>query len=117
MITKNEFREMCIEEKITAIFEKIKSLSRPAPAPAPAQEAEEVLTVKQCAALLGYSTDHIYAQVSKSLIPHYKVGGSLRFRKSEVLEWVFKNRKRTKEETEALASAYIRAGKRSKCKS
>lgn len=115
MITKNEFREMCIEEKITAIFEKIKSLSRPAPVAV--QEAEEVLTVKQCAALLGYSTDHIYAQVSKSLIPHYRVGGSLRFRKSEVLEWVFKNRKRTKEETEALASAYIRTGKRSKCKS
>lgn len=115
MITKNEFREMCIEEKITAIFEKIKSLSRPAPVTA--QEAEEVLTVKQCAALLGYSTDHVYAQVSKSLIPHYRVGGSLRFRKSEVLEWAFKNRKRTKEETEALASAYIRKGKRSKCKS
>lgn len=115
MITKNEFRKMCIEEKITAIFEKIKSLSRPAPAPV--QEAEEVLTVKQCAALLGYSTDQIYRLVSKSLIPHYRVGGSLRFRKSEVLEWVFKNRKRTKEETEALASAYIRTGKRSKCKS
>ena len=44
MITKNEFREMCIEEKITAIFEKIKSLSRPVPVAA--QEAEEVLTVK-----------------------------------------------------------------------
>ena len=88
MITKKEFREMCIEEKITAIFEKIKSLSRPAPA----QEAEEVLTVKQCAALLGYSTDHIYAQVSKSLIPHYRVGSSLRFRKSEVLEWAFRRR-------------------------
>lgn len=115
MITKNEFREMCIEEKITAIFEKIKSLSRPAPVTA--QEAEEVLTVKQCAALLGYSPDHIYAQASKSLIPYYKIGGSLRFRKSEVLEWVFKNRKRTKEETEALASAYVRKGKRSKCKS
>ena len=115
MITKNEFRKMCIEEKITAIFEKIKSLSRPAPVVV--QEAEEVLTVKQCAALLGYSTDHVYAQVSKSLIPHYRVGGSLRFRKSEVLEWAFKNRKRTKAETEALAAAYIRTGKRSKCKS
>lgn len=113
MITKKEFREMCIDEKITAIFEKIKSLSRPAQE----QEAEEVLTVKQCAALLGYSTDHVYAQVSKSLIPHYRVGGSLRFRKSEVLEWAFKNRKRTKEETEALAAAYVRKGKRSKCKS
>ena len=115
MITKKEFREMCIEDKLNAISEKIKSLSRPAPVTA--QEAEEVLTVKQCAALLGYSTDHIYAQVSKSLIPHYRVGGSLRFRKSEVLEWAFKNRNRTKEETEALASAYIRTGKRSKCKS
>lgn len=115
MITKKEFRKMCIEEKITAIWDMLESMSRPAPVTA--QEAEEVLTVKQCAALLGYSTDHVYAQVSKSLIPHYRVGGSLRFRKSEVLEWAFKNRKRTKEETEALASAYIRTGKRSKCKS
>lgn len=115
MITKNEFREMCIEEKITAIFEKIKSLSRPAPAPA--QEAEEVLTVKQCAALLSYSTDQIYRLVSKSQIPYYRLSGQLRFRKSEVLEWAFKNRKRTKAETEALASTYIRKSKRSKCKS
>ena len=90
MITKNEFRKMCIEEKITAIFEKIKSLSRPAPVVV--QEAEEVLTVKQCAALLGYSTDQIYRLVSKSEIPHYRVGGQLRFRKSEVLEWAFKRK-------------------------
>lgn len=90
MITKNEFREMCIEEKITAIFEKIKSLSRPAPVTA--QEAEEVLTVKQCAALLSYSADQIYRLVSKSEIPHYRVGSSLRFRKREVLEWAFRRR-------------------------
>ncbi len=107
-----EFKEMCIEDKLNAIWDMLESMSRPAPVVV--QEAEEVLTVKQCAALLGYSTDHIYAQVSKSLIPHYKVGSSLRFRKSEVLEWAFKNRKRTKAEAEALASAYIRKGKRSR---
>jgi excisionase family DNA binding protein len=108
-----EFKDMCIEDKLNAIWDRLESLSRPAPVAV--QEAEEVLTVKQCAALLGYSPDHIYAQASKSLIPHYRIGGSLRFRKSEVLEWVFrKNRKRTKEETEALASAYIRKSKRSR---
>lgn len=101
---------MCIEDKLNAIWDRLESMSRPAPVAV--QEAEEVLTVKQCAALLGYSPDHIYAQASKSLIPHYRVGGSLRFRKSEVLEWAFKNRNRTKEETEALASAYIRKDKR-----
>lgn len=122
MITKNEFRKMCIEEKLTAIWDKfnaiwdmLESMSRPAPAPV--QEAEEVLTVKQCAALLSYSTDQIYRLVSKSQIPYYRLSGQLRFRKSEVLEWAFKNRKRTKEETEALAAAYIRKSKRSKCKS
>lgn len=107
-----EFKEMCIEDKLNAIWDMLSSMSRSAPVVV--QEAEEVLTVKQCAALLGYSPDHIYAQASKSLIPHYRVGGSLRFRKSEVLEWAFKNRKRTKAETEALASAYIRKGKRSR---
>lgn len=107
-----EFKNMCIEDKLNAIWDMLESMSRPAPVAV--QEAEEVLTVKQCAALLGYSPDHIYAQASKSLIPHYRVGGSLRFRKSEVLEWAFKNRKRTKAETEALASAYIRKGKRSR---
>lgn len=107
-----DFREMCIEDKLNAIWDMLSSMSRPAPVAV--QEAEEVLTVKQCAALLGYSPDHIYAQASKSLIPHYRVGGSLRFRKSEVLEWAFKNRKRTKAETEALASAYIRKSKRSR---
>lgn len=107
-----EFKNMCIEDKLNAIWDMLSSMSRPAPVVV--QEAEEVLTVKQCAALLGYSTDHVYAQVSKSLIPHYRVGGSLRFRKSEVLEWAFKNRKRTKAETEALAAAYIRKSKRSR---
>lgn len=107
-----EFKNMCIEDKLNAIWDMLSSMSRPAPVVV--QEAEEVLTVKQCAALLGYSTDQIYRLVSKSEIPYYRLSGQLRFRKSEVLEWAFKNRKRTKAETEALASAYIRKGKRSR---
>lgn len=107
-----EFKNMCIEDKLNAIWDMLENMSRPAPVVV--QEAEEVLTVKQCAALLGYSTDHIYKQVNKAEIPHYRVCGQLRFRKSEVLEWAFKNRKRTKAETEALAAAYIRKGKRSR---
>lgn len=109
-----EFKNMCIDDKLNAIWDMLESMSRPAPAPVVVQEAEEVLTTQQCAALLSYSPDQIYRLVSKSEIPYYRLSGQLRFRKSEVLEWAFKNRKRTKEEIEALAAAYVRKGKRSR---
>ena len=107
-----EFKEMCIDDKLNAIWDMLSSMSRSAPVVV--QEAEEVLTTPQCAALLSYSTDQIYRLVRKSEIPYYRLSYQLRFRKSEVLEWAFKNRKRTKAETEALASAFVRKGKRNR---
>jgi len=44
--------------------------------------------VKEVAEYLGWDERTIYNKVSAREIPHYKVGGSLRFIKEEIDAWV-----------------------------
>lgn len=43
--------------------------------------------------LIGSSVGHVYSLVRSRLIPHYKVGGLLRFDRGEILEWLDTNRR------------------------
>lgn len=49
------------------------------------------LNTKQLAKLLGVSKTSVYRLMGRRLIPFYKIGRSVRFRLSEVLEYLEKN--------------------------
>ncbi|WP_307811958.1 helix-turn-helix domain-containing protein [Ktedonobacter sp. SOSP1-85] len=52
------------------------------------QPAVSYLTAPQVAASLGLSRSQIYAMVAERSIPHYKIGGAIRFHPEEINEWL-----------------------------
>ena len=49
---------------------------------------DDILTVDQLAEYLGIGKQRVYEAVSRNAIPYFKVGKSLRFRKSAVDKWI-----------------------------
>lgn len=50
--------------------------------------AAEVLDVKQCAEMLGFSEEHIRVMAREQKIPAAKVGGRWRFSRRQLVEWL-----------------------------
>jgi len=55
--------------------------------PPVAENSFPLLSVKEAAAYLGMSRDWVYERM-KSLIPHDKIGGALRFRKEDIDRYI-----------------------------
>ncbi len=90
------------EKEYTALREQIDELRRLLLA-----GTKEVLTIDECAILTGYSKNHLYKLTSQRAIPFYKpLGGSIRFKKSEVEDWLLQNRQPTVSEINSLATTY-----------
>lgn len=90
------------EKEYTALHEQIDELRRLLLA-----GTKEVLTIDECAILTGYSKNHLYKLTSQRAIPFYKpLGGSIRFKKSEVEDWLLQNRQATISEINSLATTY-----------
>lgn len=90
------------EKEYTALREQIDELRRLLLA-----GTKEVLTIDECALLTGYSKNHLYKLTSQRAIPFYKpLGGSIRFKKSEVEDWLLQNRQATISEINSLATTY-----------
>jgi excisionase family DNA binding protein len=53
---------------------------------------ERLLTSRELAAVLGFSTATIVDWAEAGKVPVFKVGGRLRFRESEVLAWLEERR-------------------------
>lgn len=73
---------------------------------------KEVLGVEECCALTGYSRQHMYRMTSGHRIPHYRRGGKVFFRRSEVEAWLTADKIKTDEELRIEAS--MRLGFRNK---
>lgn len=90
------------EKEYTALREQIDELRRLLLA-----GTKEVLTIDECAIPTGYSKNHLYKLTSQRAIPFYKpLGGSIRFKKSEVEDWLLQNRQATVSEINSLATTY-----------
>lgn len=68
---------------------------------------KNVLDVREVAAMLGVTVDHIRHLVSSRSIPHYKKGARVFFRKSEIEEWQLETRIATHAETCIAAATRI----------
>jgi excisionase family DNA binding protein len=54
--------------------------------------SERLLTSAELAELLGFAASTIVAWAEKGTIPAFKIGGRLRFRENEVLDWLEQRR-------------------------
>ncbi len=75
---------------------------------------DEILNFSQCMALTGFSKGLLYKMTSQRTIPHYKKSKFVLFRKSEIIEWLFADKVKTKEE-EAKEVETIVSNKKKVC--
>lgn len=54
---------------------------------------EQLLTARELAGILGFSADTIVDWAEAGKLPAFKLGGRLRFRESEVLAWLERQRR------------------------
>ena len=57
---------------------------------------DEILTIKELAAYLKIAEKTAYRYVSESIIPGFKVGGSWRFHKKDIDQWIEQQKKGSK---------------------
>ena len=69
--------------------------------------SKEVLTLEEAITYTGFARTTLYRLTSAKEIPHYKVGQVLRFKKSELDEWLTRTRVATNKEIESRAVTYM----------
>jgi excisionase family DNA binding protein len=77
-------------------------------------EAEEFIYLKDVSDLSGLAKQTIYGRVSKGTIPYYKTedGKKLRFKKSEILEWMSSGKRNTEADIQKGVDAYFNKTKK-----
>jgi excisionase family DNA binding protein len=68
------------------------------------RENKEILTVNEAAEFLNLETSYVYQLTSKRLIPFYRPGRKLYFKKSDLVDWISKYRQATV--TEVINKSY-----------
>ena len=74
--------------------------------------AKEVLNVEEAALMLRVSKSRVYHLVSSREIPHYKNGKNVLFKKSEIEEWLLRDRIPTNNEIDSKAATYVATHKK-----
>ena len=57
---------------------------------------ERLLNIKDLSQLLSFKAGTIYGWIHQDLIPYYKLNGLVRFRESEINEWIKKKKHRNR---------------------
>ncbi len=61
--------------------------------------------------ITGYSSSTGYAKTASGVIPHFKKGRKLFFRKSELLKWIESGKRKTTQDIDELAEQYLKRPK------
>lgn len=69
--------------------------------------SKEVLDLDEAITYTGCARSTLYRLTSAKEIPHYKLGQALRFKKSELDEWLTRNKVSTAKEIESKAVTYM----------
>lgn len=69
--------------------------------------SKEVLDLDEAITYTGCARSTLYRLTSAKEIPHYKLGQALRFKKSELDEWLTRTRVSTNKEIESKAVTYM----------
>jgi excisionase family DNA binding protein len=97
-LDRHEFKSM-IKEALIEILDERENKSN---------NENTLINVQEAAALLNLAVATVYEKTSERLIPHYKHGKKLMFKKSELLAWVQTRKIKTISEIHAEASRVIR---------
>lgn len=68
--------------------------------------AKTIYTLEEAVAYTGFSKHTLYRLTSRCEIPHFKVRGALRFKRSELDEWLTRERVTAQAEMESKAVTY-----------
>lgn len=69
--------------------------------------SKEVLDLEEAITYTGCARSTLYRLTSAKEIPHYKLGQALRFKKSELDEWLTRHKVATNREIESKAVTYM----------
>ena len=50
----------------------------------------ELLTIKECANILNFSSRTLYVWIRQNRIPYYKIGKAIRFKRRDIFKWIAK---------------------------
>lgn len=76
-------------------------------------EDPDMLSVKGCAELTGFSAGHLYKLTSLNIIPYYKPNGCrIYFKREEIIEWMQSNRVKTNQEISKQVSSRMIRGRK-----
>ena len=64
---------------------------------------KELLTIEEASDFLGFKKSYLYRLTSERKLPFYKPGHKVFFKKSELAEWVFRNREKPDSEIKLQA--------------
>ena len=92
-----------ILEKLNAIENLLKHQKGIEPIITTTQTLKDVLTMNEAADFLCQSKSSLYKKTADWTIPHYKIGGTLFFKRSELFEWIEKHKIKTRDEIEQEA--------------
>ena len=68
---------------------------------------DDFMNIEQVASFVGLSKATVYGLTHERKIPHFKAGKRLYFKKSDIVNWITKNRVNTKQEIDQMADEYI----------
>jgi excisionase family DNA binding protein len=89
---------------IESLIKELKIQNQPAPI--------EIMNINQVADYIGVAKSTIYKYTACRMIPHSKQGKKIYFKKSELDEWITKNKVMTQEEIEIKAATYVSTRRR-----
>ena len=68
--------------------------------------AKSVLDLDEAVVFTGFSRGHLYRLTSEKMIPHYKKGRKLFFRKSELEAWLLGEKVLTRDDMNNMVATY-----------
>lgn len=95
-----EFLKSAIKEILGEDFKGMKS------------DLPDILNIREAALFLKLKITTLYEKTSHKVIPHFKKGNKLYFKRKELEEWIKTGKVNTKQELEGQAATYLIAGQK-----
>ena len=70
--------------------------------------SQDIINFQECCQLTGLSASTLYKKTALRLIPHFKEGKRVLFRRKQILDWLTRDYRQTLEEIEVEADRIIK---------
>ncbi len=104
-LTEQEFKEFLKSAIKEILSEDLKNLKNDLP---------DILNIREAASFLKLKIATLYEKTSLKVIPHFKKGNKLYFKRKELEEWIRSGKVKTKPELEGQAENFLLNGGKKK---